>query len=559
MQIMGAAAVIIPALVLGILLWSVASRAVDAFTETYLVVDINFGGEHYDPNHPEQADYAALLRDGLRGMVPEADSRRTYRQLRDLFSDVRVLELESSALAVATPPTGMQAQLVLASDDADLYVKGLQAVVQRVPGAFPAQLRRTADGVRFTPVGDGRFEAGVQLFREHLLGRAARMQAEADRMMRGATQFEADAEQTTDAGRRDELLATAEQRRSRAQALTVEMQEMSARAASPDLLFRPDEETPSLLVRVADGIYRATAVAAQELQLEPIRVPTEVDHETTDDWSLLLQPIPESWRQLKDRQIGWLEWLQQEDRVVTKFNWRFFTAGNSREAELAGIQGALVGSLWALLVTLVLSVPVGVLAALYLEEFAPRNRLTDFIDLNINNLAAVPSIVFGLLGLAVFIQLFGIPRSVPLTGGIVLALMTLPTIVIASRASIAAVPQSIRDAALGVGASNMQCAFHHVLPPALPGIVTGVIIGTARAMGETAPLLLIGMLAFVIGVPDGPLAPSATLPVQIFQWSEFPEVAFANKAAATTLVLIVLLTMLNGAASYLRLRFESRK
>ena len=289
-----------------------------------------------------------------------------------------------------------------------------------------------------------------------------------------------------------------------------------------------------------------------------MRTPEHEGGFAAGEWELLANTTPEAWRALTDRQIGWIEWLDAQGRIETEFNWRFFTSGNSREAELAGILGAVSGSFWTMLVTLVLAGPIGVFAALYLEEFAPRNRFTDFIEVNINNLAAVPSIVFGLLGLAAFIQFFGLPRSVPLVGGMVLALMTLPTVIIASRASIRAVPGSIRDAALGVGASEVQTVFHHVLPLALPGILTGAIIGMAQALGETAPLLLIGMVAFIVGTSSGVLEPASVLPVQIFQWSDFPEVAFSNKAALAILALIVFLVAMNAFAVFLRHRFERR-
>ncbi|HSO43089.1 MAG TPA: phosphate ABC transporter permease PstA, partial [Rhodospirillales bacterium] len=224
----------------------------------------------------------------------------------------------------------------------------------------------------------------------------------------------------------------------------------------------------------------------------------------------------------------------------------------------AGIWGALVGSFWTMLVTLVLSFPLGVGAAIYLEEFAPKNRWTQLIEVNINNLAAVPSIVFGLLGLAVFLNFFGLPRSAPLVGGMVLALITLPTIIIASRAALKAVPPSIREAALGVGASRVQTVFHHVVPLALPGMLTGTIIGMAQALGETAPLLMIGMVAFIVDIPSGPLQPATVMPVQIFLWSDSPERAFVERASAAIMILLGFLVLMNVLAVVLRRRFERK-
>lgn len=268
--------------------------------------------------------------------------------------------------------------------------------------------------------------------------------------------------------------------------------------------------------------------------------------------------LPESDRRLKDRDIQWVEALKSSNRIRSDFHIPFLTNGDSREPELAGIWGAMKGSFLTLLVTLIISFPIGIAAALYLEEFAPSNRLTDFIEVNINNLAAVPSIVFGLLGLAVFLNTFGLPRSAPLVGGLTLALMTLPTIIIAARAAIKAVPPSIRDAAMGIGASPMQVVFHHVAPLALPGVMTGTIIGMARALGETAPLLMIGMVAFVSEVPGGFTDASTVLPVQIYIWSDSPERAFIAKVSAAILVLLGFLIAMNGLAVYLRNRFEQR-
>ena len=268
--------------------------------------------------------------------------------------------------------------------------------------------------------------------------------------------------------------------------------------------------------------------------------------------------LPESQRQFKDKHIDWYDQLAGNGAVAAKFNTTLFIAGTSREPELAGIWGAIVGSFWTMMVTLLLSFPIGVSTAVYLQEFAPKNRWTDLIEVNINNLAAVPSIVFGLLGLAVFLNFFGLPRSAPLVGGMVLALMTLPTIIIATRAALSAVPPSIREAALGVGASKQQMVMHHVLPLALPGIMTGTIIGMAQALGETAPLLMIGMVAFIVDIPGGPMSASTVLPVQIFLWSDLPERAFVERTSAAILVLLAFLILMNLIAVLLRKRFERR-
>ncbi len=261
---------------------------------------------------------------------------------------------------------------------------------------------------------------------------------------------------------------------------------------------------------------------------------------------------------ISTQKLTWIDQLTEDKKIRKQFNRAFFTAGDSREPELAGIWGAVCGSFFTLVITLILSFPIGVAAAIYLEEFAPKNRWTDLIEVNINNLAAVPSIVFGLLGLAVFLNAFGLPRSAPLVGGLVLTLMTLPTIIIASRAALQAVPPSIRDAALGVGASKMQMIWHHVFPLALPGMLTGTIIGMARALGETAPLLMIGMVAFIVDIPQGFTDPSTALPVQIYLWADSPERAFVERTSAATLALLAFLIAMNGLAVILRRKFERR-
>lgn len=268
--------------------------------------------------------------------------------------------------------------------------------------------------------------------------------------------------------------------------------------------------------------------------------------------------VPEDNRRLKDKQIDWIDQLQAAGRLEEKFNLTFFTAGDSREPELAGIHGAVTGSVFTLIITLGLSFPIGVATAVYLEEFAPRNHWADLIEVNINNLAAVPSIVFGLLGLAVFLNFFNMPRSAPIVGGLVLTLMTLPTIIIASRASLKSVPPSIREAALGVGASKMQAITHHILPLAMPGMMTGTIIGMAQALGETAPLLMIGMVAFIVDVPGSFTDPATVLPVQIYLWADAPERAFVERTSAAIMVLLTFLISMNAIAVFQRRKFERR-
>ena len=309
--------------------------------------------------------------------------------------------------------------------------------------------------------------------------------------------------------------------------------------------------------------------AAYELQRRVLQTPALVGAEQ-DIWLLasatvdtlvkgnIDRTIDETERPIKDNQIEWVDKLQAAGKIEKQFNTVLFTSGDSREPEQAGIRGALMGSFYTLLVTFLLSFPIGVATAVYLEEFAPKNRWTDLIEVNINNLAAVPSIVFGLLGLAVFINFFGLPRSAPLVGGLVLSLMTLPVIIIAGRAALTSVPPSIREAALGMGASKLQMVGHHVLPLAMPGMLTGSIIGMARALGESAPLLMIGMVAFIVDVPKSFMDPSTVLPVQIYLWSDLPERAFVERTSAAIMVLLAFMILMNGLAILLRKRFERR-
>lgn len=268
--------------------------------------------------------------------------------------------------------------------------------------------------------------------------------------------------------------------------------------------------------------------------------------------------LPEQNRQFSDKQHAWMQQLDNDKLLSRPFNKGLFVNGASSRPEMAGLGAALLGTAYMMLIVLLLALPLGVLASLYLEEYAKKNWFTDLIEVNINNLAAVPSIVFGILGLAVFINFFGMPRSASLVGGLVLSLMTLPAIIISTRSSLRAVPPSIRAAALGIGASKNQMIFHHVLPLALPGILTGTLIGVARAIGETAPLLLIGMVAFIKDYPLTPLDPATALPVQIYMWAAEPERAFVEKSSAAIMVLLLFLLILYSIITILRQKFEKR-
>jgi len=324
----------------------------------------------------------------------------------------------------------------------------------------------------------------------------------------------------------------------------------------PDVTGRADVRALQALVssgaraEIRDRVLADRSLIGKTIELWVPAGP-EVDLFVKDPASGGLGRFSEAQRQ-------WVEELQGRGLIRRSFNWDFFTRGDSRDPELAGILGAVMGSLLSLIVCVAVAFPLGVCAAVYLEEFAPDTRWTRLIEVNINNLAAVPSIVFGLLGLAVFLGFMGMARSAPLVGGLTLALMTLPTVIIAARAAILAVPPSIREAAQGLGASPLQVVSHHVLPLALPGILTGTIIGMARALGETAPLLMIGMVAFVVDVPTSFSDAATALPVQVFLWSDTPERGFVAKTSGAILVLLGFLALMNAAAIVMRQKFETR-
>jgi phosphate transport system permease protein len=321
----------------------------------------------------------------------------------------------------------------------------------------------------------------------------------------------------------------------------------------PDASGRRDRRALTQLVSRGAGYLLRDLLLAGEIQMGRS---IEIEVLLSDEASMwVADPLDES---LSEKQRAWLGALQEQRRISSQFNWAFFRTADSREPELAGIYGALKGSVLTLAITLMCCLPVGVGAAIYLQEFARKGVVSDFIEVNINNLAAVPSVVFGLMGLAIFLNVMNMPRSAPLVGGLVLSLMTLPTIIIAARSALNSVPPSIREAAMAIGASPVQVVLHHLLPLATPGIMTGAIVGMARALGETAPLLMIGMVAFVADAPEGFTSPSTVLPVQIFLWADAPERAFEARTGAAMIVLLAFLIAMNLSAILIRRRFERR-
>jgi phosphate transport system permease protein len=561
MKLYGIAAILLAGAALATLLWSVVGKASLALSESYITLPVDLSEAETgltaasDPAEIAGLNFGRMAKDALRDAFPGVKSRGDKRDLNGLISSGAPFELQAAVTADPSVLGGPYAFRFLASDDADLYLKGVFGVFDTKNSAGVVTPSGVEDTITLTSTAPD-FTEELAAVKEALLDRARIKRNEARRQERGRSVFAERAEAETDADERAKLLAQTETYAAARDALEAEAEGLEARARAEGGEEALDDTLPSALIQVNGGWVKATRVSPNRVEGEVI---TPLDSaESASDWTLLVSAQPEARRKISDKQVIWIETLRAEGKIDTVFNKRFFTAGDSRDAELAGIWGAVVGSFWTMLVTFVLAFPIGVMAAIYLEEFSPRNRLVGFIEVNINNLAAVPSIIFGLLGLAVFLQFFGVPRSAPLAGGMVMALMTLPTIIIASRVAIAAVPPSIRDAALGLGASRMQTTFHHVLPLAMPGILTGAILGMARALGETAPLILIGMVAFIVDVPKGVTDSATVLPVQIYRWSDFPERAFEARTAAAICALLAFLIVMNGLAVFLRKQFERR-
>ena len=573
----GIAAIGITALFLAVVLADILIKGIPAFTQHDLSLQVKVDPAEIDPQGTRDpavirgGDFQLLVRNALRAQFPEVTDRAGRRLLDGILSSGASDVLRERV--VADPALIGQTIVVpaLLSDDADLYYKGLGTRILRIPGEGTATLSGADGEITIRTSGKDFAERTVEVKRL-LSVRARAERTEAARLARVVASanarkaaLEASLAEARNSGRIGGLEERIKATAGEAESLSQRVKQLEESAAALQARFEDQSggealtpELPSLLVAINGGLVKATEIDSSGIKGN-VLLPLKSDAEAKPgSWQIVAYSTPEGDRRVSDREVAWLERLRESDVVESKFNWAFFTSGDSREPELAGIRGALVGSALTLLVTLGLCVPFGVAGAIYLEEFAPKNRLTELIEVNINNLAAVPSIVFGLLGLAVFLNFFGLPRSAPLVGGLVLALLVLPTIIIASRAALKAVPPSIKEAALGVGASHQQAIFHHVLPLAMPGIMTGTIIGMAHALGETAPLLMIGMLAFIVEVPNGITAAATVLPAQIYLWSDLPEIAFQAKTAAAIIVLLVFLFVMNGLAIFLRRRFERR-
>ena len=534
----GIAALVVTAVFLVVLLADILAKGLPAFTQHSVTLNVPVPAEEFGDKSAgaiRGADYFPVTREALKAAIPGIESRSGERTLTRLLSTGAPDVLRDRLVANPSLIGSTVTVPLLLSDDADLYYKGTGTAIESRPGRGIATSSGTTGEITVASTA-GDFAADFSTIRKALAQQVLRLTAEADRVQRSAAPDAA----------------------ARATSLREEIATLQTRLADPKSQEDLDSKAPSLLVAINGGLVKIAKLSDATISGDVLLPLSSASPANAGDWRVVTYLTPEGNRKVSDQDVAFLERFRELGAVHRDFNWLFFTSGDSREPELAGIRGALVGTALTLLVTLALCVPIGVLAAVYLEEFASKNRLTALIEVNINNLAAVPSIVFGLLGLAVFLNFFALPRSAPLVGGLVLALLVLPTIIIAARAALKAVPPSIKEAALGVGASHQQAVFHHVLPLAMPGIMTGTIIGMAHALGETAPLLMIGMIAFIVDVPTGLTDAATVLPVQIYLWSDLPEVAFQAKTAATIIVLLLFLFVMNGMAIWLRKKFERR-
>jgi len=502
-------------------------------------------------------DFRKPILKSLYEQMPYFSSRKDKKIARQVVTDVAGVLLRDEVLQ-NTELAGTKFDYeVPVSDFVDLYLKELTASSIQERPQSQLSFSQASDDIMIV-ADEAVFASTLQAVRQVLADRAKRVN-------RRIFDIKLALDTQNAVILANENAASVEKAKENLQTLKTELEEegikydaLIARSIATDSEEQLDTSMPSLLMDANGGIIKLLKISDKTATGSLIIPMENLDNTGPGDWSLKFISEAEADRKFKDKQIAALDKLVAGGRINNRFASIFFTNGDSREPEMAGVWGAVVGSFFTMLVTLLLSFPLGVAAAIYLEEFAPKNKFTDLIEVNINNLAAVPSIVFGLLGLAVFLNFFELPRSAPVVGGMVLALMTLPVVIIASRTALKSVPPSIREAALGVGASKLQAVFHHVLPLAMPGILTGAIIGMARALGETAPLLMIGMVAFVVDIPGGFTDPSTVLPVQVFLWADAPEPGFQQKTAAAIMVLLAFLVLMNALAVVLRKRFERR-
>ncbi|OYU52335.1 MAG: phosphate ABC transporter, permease protein PstA [Alphaproteobacteria bacterium PA1] len=562
----------------GLLLLSVIAQSIPAMTENRLHVTLQVSAEKADPmgnrvpsEIREQGNFYGLVQDALIQRFPTAEADG---KLDDLFDVVTSLAAVPIGRTLAEDPGLIGKTLDVSlpiNDDLDLFLKGAYGKTRVSQGEEPLNVSKAADNTFTLSGGRAPFAKPVANLREDLAVAATELETalglKRQRLSIAQTQVAAlkarVAELKASGG---PGLAAAEALADQAQTLVDNLVGETAADAATIEAYRAaikgqggaidlNDDKPSILVEVSGSTYKLTRISPSSAQgVLLARRPQSVDYV----WRTVQLATPQNGRAVNDEVIAFGRQLQNEGAIRPALNTTIFTNSDSNEPELSGILSALVGSIFTLLVTFCTAVPIGVATAVYLEEFAPKNALTDFIEVNINNLAAVPSIVFGLLGFAVFLTFFNMPRSAPIVGGIVLTLMSLPVIIIASRAALKAVPPSIREAALGVGASKMQAIFHHVLPLAMPGIMTGSILAMAHALGETAPLLMIGMVAFIADVPTSLTDSATVLPVELFMWAGRPERAWEPRTAMAILILLLFMIVMNAVAIFLRRKFERR-
>ena len=564
LKLAGMAAIAFAALALVALVYSIVSRAVLARTETYITQEVTLDESTIDPQgkrNPDtlySASYMRLIKKQLRHKFPGL-GRSEKRKLYSLVSATAPFELRDYVVAHPDLIGKTISYDLLADDDVDLYMKGKIGNVRQLRAnglAHPVGGQKTGEDITIY-IQSNALGAGLNLIKQALGEHADILEKQAIDLKRAGLSMAAKLKQASTEEERAKLLAQQKRYENQYQFLMKKVEDLRTRSTASGGHEALNTSLPSLFLKINGGMIKVAEINPDHVKGKVMHSLKSLADAQGSNWFFMVA-TPEDNRKISDNQIVWLDQLQSEGRIKKSFNWHLFTSADASEPEEAGIVGGLMGTFWTMLVTFLLSFPIGVAAALYLEEFAPKNALTHFVEVNINNLAAVPSIVFGLLGLAVFVNFFGLPYSSSLVGGIVLSLMTLPTVIIASRAAIKAVPPSIKEAALGIGASKMQTVFQHVLPLAMPGIMTGSIIGMAQALGETAPLLMIGMVAFIVDPPTAVTDAASSLPVLIYLWADRAELAFDQRTAAAILVLLSFLVLMNGLAILLRKRFERR-
>jgi phosphate transport system permease protein len=574
----GIAMVAIAIAACGMLLLSIIMQSVPALTENRLHLSVNATADKADPAGKRdpgeiraQGNFYGMVQDSLMARFPTAEADGVGDDLFDIVTSLAAVPI-GKTIAANPSVIGQKLNVSLPiNDDLDLFLKGAFGKTIEIVGQGALVSALQSDG-SYQLNGSGNvFAAATTTIRNSLAQSAtaldAALPAKKARLATGKAQVtaltarleEARSENTgVEAAQEalDQATSNVSGLESEISTDTANVLAFKAAARGEGGALELTDAKPSVFVETASGTYKLTSLTPTNATAKLLVRPKA--GEAADNWRIVQIATPQDGRSVNDETIAFGRHLKAENAIRPAFNTTIFTNSDSNEPELSGLLSAFIGSLLTLAVTLCLAVPIGVSTAVYLEEFAPKNALTDFIEVNINNLAAVPSIVFGLLGFAVFLTFFGMPRSAPIVGGIVLALMSLPVIIIASRAALKAVPPSIREAALGVGASKMQAIFHHVLPLALPGIMTGSILAMAHALGETAPLLMIGMVAFIADVPTGLTDSATVLPVELFMWAGRPERAWEPRTALAIILLLVFMILMNALAIFLRRKFERR-